>query len=170
MIYTRTGDDGSTGISKGERVLKTDVRIQAVGSLDELNASIGILLSLKPNEFLQQVQNDIFEIGAEITTGISKKDLYISKIKLIEERIDKFQKEMPSLRNFILPGGSIISSYCHSCRTICRRAERDCVALLDDEYISQHAIMYLNRLSDLFFVEARYENNKGKDDVLWRRC
>ena len=174
-IYTRTGDKGSTQLGDGKRVDKNSLRVDAYGSVDEANATIGLSIlrtNTKIKKILQIIQNDLFDLGADLCMPDKKK---IQKIKItkdrvdyIEKKIDSFNKELAPLSSFILPGGSESSTYLHIARTVTRRAERKVCALSKKERINPVAIIYLNRLSDLLFVLARYTNNKGKKDILWK--
>jgi cob(I)alamin adenosyltransferase len=165
-IYTRTGDDGTTGRIGGDRVSKDSPYIEACGSLDELNAVIGLIRSHslpdRIEKILEAVQDYIFTIGAEIATpegkaragfGLSEED-----IRALEQEIDSFEQDLPPLKKFILPGGSIQASVLHLARAVARRAERCCVGLSRIENIDPNILRYLNRLSDLCFVMARYAN------------
>ncbi len=166
-IYTKTGDDGNTSLFGGERVHKNDLRINAYGTIDELNAIIGVVISDEINDEikieLRKIQNTLFFIGSELATPENVKSELIKKISIsdtetIEKLIDEFDDKLPQLKNFILPGGSKGSSNLHFARTICRRAERILVELNIKENINRNLLVYLNRLSDLLFVFARYEN------------
>ena len=174
-IYTRTGDKGSTQLGDGKRVDKNSLRVDAYGSVDEANATIGLSIlrtNTKIKKILQIIQNDLFDLGADLCMPDKKK---IQKLKItkdrvdyIEKKIDSFNKELAPLSSFILPGGSESSTYLHIARTVTRRAERKVCALSKKERINPVAIIYLNRLSELLFVLARYTNNKGKKDILWK--
>ena len=184
-IYTRTGDDGSTGLADGSRVLKHSLRPQAYGTVDELNASLGLVFLCLDNKkdenvfndikvLIRGIQNDLFDLGADLSTPISKakqnyKPLRITEnqIKKIEEKIDEYNDELKPLNSFILPGGSEAASLIHLSRTIARRAERDVSLLSSEEEINQNSLVYLNRLSDLLFVLSRVLNENGLNDVLW---
>lgn len=173
-IYTRTGDNGITSLGNGERVLKTSLRIQAIGTIDELNAVLGVASLALPNNILKdtkRIQNDLFDIGADLCVPETapRKNLYLknNQVKWIEEQIDLFNQTLLPLSSFVLPGGSEASAYLHLSRTIARRAERDVIALSEKEQINKEIIMYLNRLSDYLFVLGRVLNNKGAQDVLW---
>ena len=174
-IYTKIGDKGSTQLGDGKMVNKDSLRVDAYGSVDEANATIGLSIlrtNIKIKKILKIVQNDLFDLGADLCIPDKKntQKLKITKdrIDYIEEKIDNFNKELSSLNSFILPGGSESSTYLHIARTVTRRAERKIVALSKKEKINPIAIIYLNRLSDLLFVLARYTNNKGKKDILWK--
>ena len=184
-IYTRTGDDGSTGLADGSRVLKHSLRPQAYGTVDELNASLGLVFLCLDNKkdenvfndikvLIRGIQNDLFDLGADLSTPISKakqsyKPLRITEnqIKKIEEKIDEYNDELKPLNSFILPGGSEAASLMHLSRTIARRAERDVSLLSSEEEINKNSLVYLNRLSDLLFVLSRVLNKNGLNDVLW---
>jgi len=184
-IYTKTGDDGSTGLADGSRVLKHSLRPQAYGTVDELNASLGLVFLCLDNKkdenvfndikiLIRGIQNDLFDLGADLSTPISKakqsyKPLRITEnqIKKIEEKIDKYNDELKPLNSFILPGGSEAASLIHLSRTIARRAERDVSLLSSEEEINKNSLVYLNRLSDLLFVLSRVLNENGLNDVLW---
>ena len=174
-IYTKIGDKGSTQLGDGKMVNKDSLRVDAYGSVDEANATIGLSIlrtNIKIKKILKIVQNDLFDLGADLCIPDKKntQKLKITKdrVDYIEEKIDNFNKELSSLNSFILPGGSELSTYLHIARTVTRRAERKIVALSKKEKINPITIIYLNRLSDLLFVLARYTNNKGKKDILWK--
>ena len=184
-IYTRTGDDGTTGLTDGSRVPKHSPRPQAYGSVDELNSSLGMVylclskekskpLHLEIKNLIKEIQNDLFDLGADLSTPISKKKdkyppLRIEKkqIDKIENKIDYYNKSLKPLRSFILPGGSEASTLLHQSRTVARRAERDTSLLSSIEDINLQSLIYLNRLSDLLFVLCRVLNENGLKDVLW---
>jgi len=178
-IYTRTGDDGTTGLGDGSRRLKTDARIVAMGSVDEANAALGLArlyVNGDANELLKQVQNDLFDLGADLAVpedGQPKSwtplRLDPSRVQRLEAAIDTCNTALEPLTSFILPGGSPLSAHLHLARTIVRRAERDAVALsgIEGEVVSPAVTAYLNRLSDLLFVLARQANDSGRADVLW---
>ena len=174
-IYTKIGDKGSTQLGDGKMVNKDSLRVDAYGSVDEANATIGLSIlrtNIKIKKILKIVQNDLFDLGADLCIPDKKntQKLKITKdrVDYIEEKIDNFNKELSSLNSFILPGGSESSTHLHIARTVTRRAERKIVALSKKEKINPITIIYLNRLSDLLFVLARYTNNKGKKDILWK--
>ena len=174
-IYTRTGDKGSTQLGDGERVDKNSLRVDAYGSVDESNATIGLSIlrtNTKIKKILQIIQNDLFDLGADLCMpdkkSIQKLKITKDRVDYIEKNIDSFNKELAPLNSFILPGGSESSTYLHIARTVTRRAERKVCALSKKEKINPIAVIYLNRLSDLLFVLARYTNNKGKKDILWK--
>jgi cob(I)alamin adenosyltransferase len=179
-IYTRTGDEGMTSIGNGERRKKYDLRIEAYGTLDEVNAVIGLvrLHTVDAPAFdavLAHVQNDLFDVEAELCLaqkgpGGASLTVTDAQVAWIEREIDRLNDELSPLRSFILPGGSPGSAYLHLARTICRRGERLMVELNDKspEKVSPPALRYVNRLSDLLFVAGRYMNDKGATDVLWK--
>jgi cob(I)alamin adenosyltransferase len=173
-IYTRTGDAGQTSLFGGARVGKDDARIEAYGTVDELNSFLGLARAVWPNgpidEELAYVQNDLFDIGAQLAAPGSDRfpGADAKRIEALEQRIDSMERELEPLKNFILPGGSPAAAHLHVARTVCRRAERRVVALQDDA--AGTSIVYLNRLSDFLFVAARYANTKqGVADVLWSK-
>jgi cob(I)alamin adenosyltransferase len=180
-IYTRTGDDGTTGLAAGPRRRKSDMRVEAFGAVDEANAVIGVaqLQAAETPGFaamLTRIQNDLFDLGADLATpdtgeAIAWEPLRIiaSQVTWLEQEIDRLNAELKPLNSFILPGGSALSAHLHVARTVARRAERLMVALADqdDEVVSAEALKYINRLSDLLFVAARYAADKGASDVLW---
>ena len=171
-IYTRTGDDGSTGLGDGSRVQKDSLRVEAFGTVDELNSQIGLLLShplpVEINSLLAGIQHDLFDLGGEICIP-GREALTADYVLRIEAALDKYNAELPPLKEFILPGGSQSAALCHVIRTVCRRAERRLISLNREQPVSTQAICYLNRLSDFFFVLARYLNSdQEKNDVLWQ--
>ncbi len=174
-IYTRTGDDGTTGLADGGRRSKDDLRVIAMGSVDEANAALGVARLHSEgalDALLAQVQNDLFDLGADLATpsdDVSWTPLRIraDQATALEVALDTHNDEMSALTSFILPAGSALSAGLHVARTLARRAERDTVALHRVEPVSPAVLMYLNRLSDLLFVLARYANDKGRADVLW---
>ena len=170
-IYTKTGDTGTTGLGDGSRVNKDSLRIDAMGDVDELNAVIGILLTEPLHELirstLDDVQHDLFDVGGEIfIPGYSM--LKVDRVKALENVLDELNEPLPSLKEFILPGGSRASAYCHLARTVCRRAERSMIKLNRDETVTVISLQYINRLSDLLFVMSRSINHASNvPDVLW---
>lgn len=172
-IYTRTGDAGTTGLGDGSRVAKDSPRIHALGDVDELNSSIGLLLCedlpAPTREQLLRVQHDLFDLGGELCIP-GFKNISESQVKSLEDLLDQYNADLPALANFILPGGSRAASYAHMSRTICRRAERSVIALGAVEQVSELVRQYLNRLSDLLFVLGRVLNRHGGgSDVLWQQ-
>lgn len=172
-VYTKTGDDGTTSLSDGSRIKKNSLRIISIGSVDELNASLGMVLSTRPVEIisklLRKIQNDLFNLGGEISTkDLNLKLVSIDDIKLLEESIDELNSDLPALKEFIMPRGTDIVSRLHFSRTICRRAEVDLVNLSQIEKINSIHLTYLNRLSDYLFVSARYQNNYDENnEIFW---
>lgn len=176
-IYTRTGDQGETGLGDGSRISKDHARVTAMGSIDELNSFIGLCieeLRAHPklsaiNEFIGRSQHRIFDLGGEISIPGYKiiEDKHVSQI---ETALDLLNADLAALENFILPGGHKVISVLHLCRSVCRRAERDLVTLQREESINTAALKYLNRLSDYFFVAARYAAKELQiDEVLWEK-
>jgi cob(I)alamin adenosyltransferase len=171
-IYTRTGDDGTTGLGNGERVAKDSKRVEAYGTVDELNSLIGLILAegnLFPEAVacLTRVQHELFDLGGELcipgTDAISA-----DAVKDLEENLDNFNAELPPLKEFVLPGGVRNAAVCHVARSVCRRAERRVLSLAKEESVNKNSIRYLNRLSDLLFVLARAMNrNAGHTEPLW---
>ena len=172
-VYTKTGDDGTTSLSDGSRIKKNSLRIISIGSVDELNASLGMVLSARPVEIISKllckIQNDLFNLGGEISTkDLNLKLVSIDDIKLLEESIDELNSDLPALKEFIMPRGTDIVSRLHFSRTICRRAEVDLVNLSQIEKINSIHLTYLNRLSDYLFVSARYQNNYDENnEIFW---
>ncbi len=172
-ITTRTGDKGETGLGDGSRVPKDGIRIAALGDVDELNSSIGLLLA-EPlpadiREALVAVQHDLFDLGGEIAVP-GYTSLTQRQIERIEGELERCNADLPPLKEFILPGGTRAAALAHLARTVCRRAERCLVALARTESVSELARIYLNRLSDLLFVLGRYLNRAaGESDVLWQQ-
>ncbi len=180
-IYTRGGDKGETGLFGGERVPKNSPRIEAYGTIDELNSYIGLTIteskSEEVKELLNTIQNQLFTVGSDLATPLNEKTEKYDIPRVPEEyfenaekQIDRFEEELEPLKNFILPGGSRAAAMLNICRTICRRAERRVVALNNSEKVGENIIIFLNRLSDLFFVLARYENMiSGIPDTIWKK-
>jgi cob(I)alamin adenosyltransferase len=178
-IYTRTGDKGDTGLATGERIRKSHPRLAAVGSVDETNAAIGLArveASADPvlDGLLARIQNELFDLGADLATPretVSWEALWISpaQVERLEAEIDRLNADLPALDSFVLPGGSRLAAGLHMARTICRRAEREAFALAETgEVVRAEALKYLNRLSDLLFVAARFANaSSGAGDVKW---
>jgi cob(I)alamin adenosyltransferase len=179
-IYTKTGDKGQTGLIGGTRVSKSDLRIEAYGTVDELNSFIGVLASQEilgeEALFLQKIQHRLFAVGSHLATDRSKTDIniasviYENDIAEVEQHIDTLNEQLPELREFILPGGSFEGGLCHVCRAVSRRAERRIVELSSVYSIDEQIVMYVNRLSDYFFVLSRYiTNNKGAQEIFWKK-
>jgi cob(I)alamin adenosyltransferase len=178
-IYTKTGDKGETGLFGGERVSKDSLRISAYGTVDELNAFIGYAITeikdISIKENLLTIQNYLFFIGSDLATPETEKNSKLniqrtpeSFYKELEKLIDHYDSQLEKLKNFILPGGSKGASLLHICRTVCRRAEREVVALKKTVTIGSNIIIFLNRLSDLFFVLSRFENKVSNlPDTIW---
>lgn len=171
-IYTRTGDKGNTGLGDGSRVDKDDIRVEAFGTVDELNSIIGMIIAHKiPDEIvtcLNKVQHHLFDLGGELCIP-GHNALDDSYITYLETTLDGFNENLPNLKEFILPSGGHATSACHLARTVCRRAERRVVTLAKDETISPFSIQYLNRLSDLLFVIARVlARHENGSEVLWQ--
>ncbi|MCR6700537.1 MAG: cob(I)yrinic acid a,c-diamide adenosyltransferase [Dokdonella sp.] len=171
-IYTRTGDDGSTGLGDGTRTGKDSARVNAYGTVDELNSTIGMVLACElpapVRELLTQVQHDLFDLGGELCIpGMAM--VQDADVERLERELDTLNEPLPALKDFILPGGGMAAATCHLARTVCRRAERDAVALSRAESVRSEAIRYLNRLSDLLFVIARVlARASGHGEVLWQ--
>ena len=172
-IYTRTGDDGSTGLGDGSRVGKDSLRVAAYGTVDELNSTIGMVLASDGvdddvREVLTQAQHDLFDLGGELCIpGMAM--IEDADIDRLEQVLDRFNDPLPPLKDFILPGGGMAAAHCHLARTICRRAEREVITLSRIEDVRGEAIRYLNRLSDLLFVLARVlARESGHGEVLWQ--
>jgi cob(I)alamin adenosyltransferase len=185
-IYTRTGDDGTTALGTGERRKKYDLRIAAYGTLDEVNATIGLVrlatgVDAVLDAMLARIQNDLFDVEADLCMpsagkgqkgkgpGGARLNVTDAQVEWLEQQIDSLNADLAPLKSFILPGGRPAAAYLHLARTVCRRAERLMVELKDKpgEDVSPAALKYVNRLSDFLFVASRYLNRKGADDVLW---
>lgn len=172
-VYTRTGDKGKTSLYGGKRVSKASLRIEAVGSVDELQSIIGIVQSQikdkKVQKELSEIQRDLFEIGWAVEKPYAKVEFLAKRAQELEKIIDELVKRLPRLNNFILPGGSPAGSYLHLARTVARRAERRIVKLSEEELIQEDILVYLNRLSDLLFMFARHINYKEKKkENIWK--
>jgi cob(I)alamin adenosyltransferase len=180
-IYTRTGDDGTTGLGDGSRVPKTHPRITAYGGVDELNAVLGLAMTAElPGEtagWLRQVQNDLFDLGADLCVPVRPDEVDAERPPLrvasaqvdrLEGWIDRVNADLEPLTSFVLPGGSAAAAHLHHARTVCRRVEIGVIALAGQEPVNSLAPIYLNRLSDLLFVLARHANDAGRGDILWR--
>ncbi len=176
-IYTRTGDDGTTALFSGGRVPKHHLRVEAYGTVDELNSVLGVARALHPSADtdadLERIQRQLFHLGADLATPLDAKTSYVvradaGQIAWLEARIDALTAALPPLTAFILPGGSPAAAQIHVGRTVCRRAERLVTQLAEVEPIGEHALPYLNRLSDYLFTLARWENHQaGVADVTW---
>ncbi len=170
-IYTSTGDDGTTGLANGLRVDKSSIRVEVMGNIDELNSLIGVVeASDIPDDisgYLLNIQHRLFDMGGEIAVP-GKATLAPSSVERIEELIDTYNEDLPALKEFILPGGSLTASICHLARSVCRRVERSLVSMSRSEYVNPETIRYINRLSDLLFVLARTLNQgKGGKEIFW---
>ena len=178
-IYTRTGDSGDTALGNGDRVAKHSARVNAYGTVDETNATVGLArlyASDGMDAALSRIQNDLFDLGADLCRPEAEEDATAEypplrvnqpQVDRLEAEIDEMNSKQETLRSFILPGGSPLAAHLHLCRTVSRRAERLTVELSETETVNTAAIKYLNRLSDWFFVASRAANNDGADDVLW---
>jgi cob(I)alamin adenosyltransferase len=178
-IYTKTGDAGETALGNGARVAKHSARVSAYGTVDEVNATIGLARQHAQGELdaaLARISNDLFDLGADLCTPDREKDaeapyprlrIIAAQVERLEAEIDSMNTRLTPLRSFILPGGTALAASLHLCRTVCRRAERLTVELATLEDVNPDAVKYLNRLSDWFFVAGRIANNDGADDVLW---
>ena len=178
-IYTRTGDDGTTSLGSGARRKKYDLRVAAYGTLDEVNAVLGLVrlhtAADKPlDAALGRIQNDLFDVEADLCLsekgpGGARLTVTEAQVKWLEGEIDRLNENLAPLRSFILPGGSAAAAYLHLARTVCRRAERIMVKLRDQpgEEVSEPSLKYVNRLSDYLFVAGRHANDRGAGDVLW---
>ena len=178
LVYTKKGDKGTTGLIGGTRVPKTHIRLEAYGTVDELNSNLGLLATYLMDEhdldFVQSVQDKLFAIGSHLATDQEKIQLHDvsiitpADVEAIEREIDAADEILPPLHSFIIPGGSRGSALCHVCRTVCRRAERRILALSESYTISADLLAYVNRLSDYLFVLSRKMNfNEGKDEIFW---
>ena len=181
-IYTKGGDKGDTSLGDGSRVPKDDLRVAAYGTVDELNAVLGVLRSpwmtggetSEHDGLLRQMQNDLFDVGADLCLPQSADEKSGERLRIqpdhttrLEQAIDRLNGSLSPLTSFVLPGGRPAAAWCHLARTVCRRAERDVVTLSRAQPVNPQVVIYLNRLSDLLFVLARVFNDSGKEDVLW---
>jgi len=178
-IYTRTGDAGETALGNGTRVAKHNLRVSAYGTVDEVNATVGLArlhATGAIDTMLAMIQNDLFDLGADLCRPDIEKDaeaeypplrMADSQVTRLETEIDEMNAQLQPLRSFVLPGGSPVSAHLHLCRTVSRRAERMVVELATMESVNEAAVKYLNRLSDWFFVASRIANDNGQADVLW---
>jgi len=178
-IYTKTGDAGETALGNGTRVAKFATRVTAYGTVDEVNATVGLARLNATGEVdgqLAMIQNDLFDIGADLCRPDMHKDAEAeypplrvtdAQVERLESEIDAMNEALEPLRSFILPGGSALAAHLHLCRTVARRAERQAVELATVEEVNPAAVKYLNRLSDWFFVASRMANDEGRSDVLW---
>lgn len=181
-IYTRTGDDGTTGLGDGSRRPKHDLRVEAYGTVDEANAALGLVRLHMPGEsasldaMLKRIQNDMFDLGADLCTPPSQAKPGHEPLRIVQSQVDRLEHEIDELnaglqplRSFVLPGGTAAAAFLHLARTVCRRAERLMVQLAaqPDEIVGAPALKYVNRLSDFLFVASRYVNHQATGDVLW---
>lgn len=179
-IYTRTGDDGTTGLVDGSRLSKSSARVRAYGEVDEVNAVIGLVRLYLENQnldkMLSRIQNDLFDLGADLATPLPAKGEADSEYALrilpeqaarLESELDSLNVDLDPLTSFVLPGGSPPAAYLHQARTVCRRAERTVVEMMETEPVNMPALTYLNRLSDFLFVAGRWCNDQGQSDVKW---
>lgn len=172
-IYTKGGDKGKTSLGDGARVFKDNTRVHALGDVDEANSYIGICclyVDVEHRAILHHIQHDLFDLGADIcitSTAAHKLKIQEVQVRRLEEQIDILNEKLKPLNSFVLPGGSVASSYLYTTRAIVRRAERRVVALSQKAGINLYILQYLNRLSDLLFVMARAENDNGQKDILW---
>jgi cob(I)alamin adenosyltransferase len=169
-IYTKTGDDGTTSLFSGGRVSKTHLRVEAYGTVDELNSVLGLARALgvqsQTDVWLARVQRQLFNLGADLATPLDAKSDWVVRmdadtVQWLEQKIDEMTAELPELKNFILPGGTTGAAQLHVGRTVCRRAERLVVAIQAEEAVGEQVVHYLNRLSDFLFTLARWENLKA---------
>ncbi|HEU5053710.1 MAG TPA: cob(I)yrinic acid a,c-diamide adenosyltransferase [Hanamia sp.] len=178
-IYTKTGDAGKTSLIGGTKVFKSDLRIDAYGTVDELNSYIGLVSDFSNDdhskEILKEIQDRLFTIGSELACDPSKEmkmsipDLHESDVEMLEKEIDKMNESLPVMKHFILPGGLPVVSFAHVARCVCRRAERNCVGLQQQSAVSPLIIKYLNRLSDYLFTLARYLGMKNNaPEIIWK--
>ena len=176
-IYTRGGDEGETSLGTGDRVKKYDLRIEAYGTVDEANAILGLVrqhLEAQIDTALSRIQNDLFDLGADLCTPETDRDLGYEPLRMTQAQIDRLEIEIDAmnedlepLRSFILPGGTAAAAYLHQARTVCRRAERRMVELAEREPVNPATIKFINRLSDYLFVLGRKVNDNGSRDILW---
>ncbi len=178
MVYTKTGDKGRTSLVGGARVSKTHIRLEAYGTVDELNAQIGLLITYVTDghdrDFLTNIQNQLFSVGSYLATDQEKTLLHAAsqiasdQVEAMEQEIDRIDEQLPPLSAFVLPGGSRGATVCHVCRTVCRRAERRILSLADEVEISSVLLAYVNRLSDYLFVLSRKMNqDEKKIEIFW---
>lgn len=180
-VYTRTGDNGTTSLVGGIRIRKSDARLEAYGTVDELSANLGLLAAMLPKGeercLIIRTQNNLFNVGTHLATDQSKTPLYPSahlpegETELLEQAIDQMNARLPEAQGFILPGGCQAAAQAHVCRTVCRRAERRIAALAETATISDEIQQYINRLSDFLFVLAKIINfNTGQEEILWKNA
>jgi cob(I)alamin adenosyltransferase len=188
-IYTRSGDDGTTALVGGSRVPKDSARLEAYGTTDELNSIVGIVRTYLPDysgrvgddfdwyyQVLRRIQNELFDVGSELATppGAEYAGMHRmgeAEVKLLEEEMDRMEKELETLKSFTLPGGGVLNAFLHQARTVCRRAERACWRLHREQPVNDQLLVYLNRLSDHLFVQTRWIAKRlGEDEFLWDRA
>lgn len=180
-VYTRTGDNGATSLVGGIRIRKSDARLEAYGTVDELSANLGLLAAMLPEgeerSLIIRTQNNLFNVGTHLATDQSQTPLYPSahlpegETELLEQAIDQMNARLPEAQGFILPGGCQAAAQAHVCRTVCRRAERRIAALAETATISDEIQQYINRLSDFLFVLAKIINfNTGQEEILWKNA
>jgi cob(I)alamin adenosyltransferase len=175
-IYTGGGDAGETSLGDGSRVSKLDLRIQAYGTVDELNSAVGLVLSAEcpaeAREILVRVQNELFDLGADLSVPLERRDrlrVTDDQVEQLEQDCDRFNESLPELKSFVLPGGGEVAARLHLARAICRRAEREAVAASMEHELNPAALVYLNRLSDLLFILARFVNlGEAREEPLWK--
>lgn len=178
MVYTKTGDQGTTSLVGGTRVLKTHVRLEAYGTIDELNAQLGLLVTYLTREedaaFVGWIQNKLFSVGSHLATDQEKTTLrqasviFPDDIQKVEEEIDRLDEQLPPLKAFVIPSGGRGAAVCHICRTVCRRAERRILSLSEEYVVSSEVLAFVNRLSDYLFVLSRMLNiNEKIDEIFW---
>jgi len=181
-VYTRRGDEGMTDLVGGVRISKSDIRLEAYGTIDELSSHLGLLLALLPDDdeerpLLLRIQSNLFNVGTHLATDQSQTPLYDSarlpegETELLEHRIDEMNVLLPDYQGFILPGGTVAAAQCHVCRTVCRRAERCIDSLAENVAVGSDIVQYVNRLSDYLFVLAKIINfNTGHQEILWKNA
>lgn len=178
LVYTKTGDKGTTGLVGGTRVPKTHIRLEAYGTVDELNSQLGVLATyltdMRDYAFVQGIQHKLFSVGSHLATDQSKTNLLQASVitpedvATVESEIDEIDENLPTLHSFIIPGGSRGAAVCHVCRTVCRRAERRILALTEEYPVSAELLAYINRISDYLFVLSRKINvNSECDEIFW---
>jgi cob(I)alamin adenosyltransferase len=179
-IYTRTGDKGTTALGTGKRISKTHPRIEAYGSVDEINAAVGLARLHTAGQpeldaMLERIQNELFDVGADLCMPEARRDattlrVSTAQVERLENEIDLLNSRLQPLRSFVLPGGHPAAAHLHHCRTVCRRAERRIVALSErrGENVGEAVLLYMNRLSDFLFVASRWVNARGDGDILWQ--
>ena len=178
-VYTRRGDTGMTDLVGGVRVRKTDPRLEAYGTVDELSSHLGLLVALMPpsqeRDTILRIQNNLFNVGTHLATDQSQTPLYdsaklpVGETDLLEREIDRMNDLLPGFQGFVLPGGTQASAQCHVCRTVCRRAERRIDALMEEAEVGADIVQYVNRLSDYLFVLAKIINfNAGQSEIIWK--